>query len=52
MRQVPRIVKDRKLGYDCPSGYLVNGFAVDYHQLLGLTGFGMNCHYNWTDDAS
>ena len=51
MEDVPRIRNDGKLGYECPSGYLVNGFAVSYHQLLGLTGFGIDCHYNWTEDT-
>ena len=52
MDEVPRIRDDRKFGSDCPPGYLVNGFAVYYHKLLGLTGFAIDCHYNWTEDTS
>ena len=52
MNEVLRIKDNRKYGYECPSGYLVNGFRNSYHQLLGLTGFGISCHYNWTEDTS
>ena len=42
MNEVPRSGWERG-GYNCPAGHFINGFAIEYFPMLGVTGFAIDC---------